>query len=136
MSWIGLAVEPGCPKRLRRSTRCPVCTPLFLKMRKFPGGDTGPSGEPLSSQMVDGQTDGGCDTSAFSGVSARKEGLAAEIEAEVEGVVLFLQSGLGHERAARRYMSLRDPDRLFCRHSKHLAFCRHSRHEANEYVHS
>ena len=37
-------------KCLSCSARCPVCTPS--KTRKFPGGATGPTGVPLSSQML------------------------------------------------------------------------------------
>ena len=54
----------------------------------------------------------GCDTRRFSGVSARKGGLSTAIEAGVEEVILYLQSGHGPERAARNYMHLREPGRL------------------------
>ena len=39
-------------------------------------------------------------------------GLSTAIEAGVEEVILYLQTGHGPERAARRYMHLRDPARL------------------------
>jgi len=35
------------------------------------------------------------------------------VEARVEEDILYLQSGHGPEKAARRYMHLRDPSRLF-----------------------
>ena len=54
----------------------------------------------------------GCTGARFSGISARKGGLSTAIQAGVEEVVLYLQSGHGLERAARRYMQLLDPTRL------------------------
>jgi hypothetical protein len=48
----------------------------------------------------------------FSGVSARKGGLSTAIEAGVEEIILYLQSGHGPPRAARAYMHIRDPRRL------------------------
>jgi hypothetical protein len=54
----------------------------------------------------------GCDPERFSGISARKGGLSTAISAGVDEVVLYLQSGHGPERAARRYMQLLGPERL------------------------
>ena len=51
--------------------------------------------------------------SRYSGVSARKGGLSTAVQAGVEEVILHLQSGHGLPRAARTYMHLQDPRRLF-----------------------
>ena len=36
MSWTGLALQPGCPKRIRRSARCPVRPLPFSKRAQWP----------------------------------------------------------------------------------------------------
>ena len=117
LQWTGLCVQPGCPKRLRRQARCPVCPPLFPKTCKTAGGRTGPTWDPIPPQRASAAIKrmvgiAGCDTRRFSGVSARKGGLSTAIEAGVEEVILYLQSGHGPERAARNYMHLREPGRL------------------------
>ena len=48
----------------------------------------------------------------LSGVSARKGGLSAAIEAGVEEVILYLQSRHSPERVARRYMHIREQELL------------------------
>ena len=83
-----------------------------------PVGSHVPSFTPLSPQMIgDGirRLLGACgaDVSHFSGISARKGGLTTAISAGVSEEILFLQSGHGQARAARNYMHLQDPDRLF-----------------------
>jgi hypothetical protein len=55
----------------------------------------------------------GADVSHFSGISARKGGLTTAITAGVTEEILYLQSGHGQARAARNYMHLQDPARLF-----------------------
>ena len=49
----------------------------------------------------------------FSGISARKGGPTTAITAGVTEDILFLQSGHGQTRAARNYMHLQEPNRLF-----------------------
>ena len=34
LHWMGLSIQPGCLKRLRRKAICPVCPQLFPKMCK------------------------------------------------------------------------------------------------------
>ena len=57
-------------------------------------------------------THAGAAPERFSGVSARKGGLSTAIEAGVEEIILYLQSGHGPPRAARPNMHIRDPRRL------------------------
>jgi hypothetical protein len=49
----------------------------------------------------------------FSGISTRKGGLTTAIAARVPEEIIYLQSGHGQTRAARAYMHLQDPARLF-----------------------
>ena len=57
----------------------------------------------------------GFDTSLFSGISARKGGLstAIMIEAGVPEHILWMQSGHAQDVAARRYVQLQSPARLY-----------------------
>jgi hypothetical protein len=55
----------------------------------------------------------GADLQRFSGISARKGGLSTAIAAGVSEDILYLQSGHSPSRAARNYMHLQDPHRLF-----------------------
>ena len=76
----------------------------------------------------------GCSGAHFSGISARKGGLSTAIQAGVEEVVLYLQSGHGPERAARRYLQPFDYTRLM---ATFLAFGRLAAGGQDErYVHA
>jgi hypothetical protein len=113
-----LAVSPLCQKQANPAFRCPHCHPLFSRLQNGPAGTHIVSHTPLSSQMIgDGirRLLGACgaDISRFSGISARKGGLTTAITAGVTEEILFLQSGHGQARAARNYMHLQDPARLF-----------------------
>jgi hypothetical protein len=113
-----LEPRPGCTKRAMPAARCPVCPPPpFPSTIKGPGYATVSSGRSMSVGQV-GQAirssvaHAGCDPERFPGISARKGGLSTAINAGVDEVVLYLQSGHGPKRAARRYMQLLGPQRL------------------------
>ncbi len=55
----------------------------------------------------------GVDTTAFSGVSCRMGDLTTAIEASVPEHILWMQSGHAQDRAARHYVRLTNPDRLY-----------------------
>ncbi len=55
----------------------------------------------------------GADTQRFSGISARKGWLSTAIAAGVSEDILYLQSGYSPSKAARNYMHLQDPHRLY-----------------------
>jgi hypothetical protein len=84
-----------------------------------PGNVTFATMEPCSPQMISDAImrmakQAGADPARYSGVSARKDGLSTAVQASVEEVILLhLQSGHGLPRAARTYMHLQDPRRLF-----------------------
>ena len=118
MRWMGLRVHRDCPKRRRPAARCPLCPPLFPNTINGPGGLRRATDQPCCPQRASSDIKkavsaaGGC-ASRFSGISARKGGISTAIEAKVEEAILYLQSGHGQEKSARRYMHLRDPSRLF-----------------------
>ena len=68
-----------------------------------------PSPGDLSRMIVDGLRQVGFDTSLFSGISARKDGLSTAIEAGVPEHILWMQSGHTQDVAARRYVHLGSP---------------------------
>lgn len=114
----GISVSPLCQKGANPSARCPHCPPLFSRFRNGPACRAVSSTDPLSTQMFADalrRVMGACgaDTSRFSGISARKGGLTTAISAGVTEEILFLQSGHSQSRAARNYMHLQDPHRLF-----------------------
>ena len=114
----GLAVSELCQKRAHPAQRCPHCMPLFSRFLNGPGCQPMVSIRPISSQMFSEALRRmvglcGADTSRFSGISARKGGLTTAVTAGVTEEILFLQSGHGQTRAARNYMHLQEPDRLF-----------------------
>jgi hypothetical protein len=53
------------------------------------------------------------DTSSLSGVSCRMGGLTIAMEAGVLENIMWTQSGHAQDRAARRYVRLTNPDRLY-----------------------
>ena len=121
LSWFllnGLVVSPLCTKQAMTAARCPHCAPLFSRLANGPAGTHITSMRELSTQMIgDGirrmMTICGADVRHFSGISARKGGLSTAITAGVTEEILFLQSGHGQARAARNYIHLQDPARLF-----------------------
>ena len=121
LAWFhlnGLAVSPVCTKQSQTAARCPHCAPLFSRLANGLAGSHTTSMRPMTTQMIgDGlrrmMTICGADTKHFSGISARKGGLTTAITAGVTEEILFLQSGHGQARAARNYIHLQDPARLF-----------------------
>ena len=118
MRWMRLHVHPDCLKRRRPAARCDLCPPLFPTTLNGPGGVRRATDQPCCPQRASSDirkaavAAGGC-AARFSGISARKGGISTAVEARVEEDILYLQSGHGPEKAARRYMHLRDPSRLF-----------------------
>ena len=118
MSKHGLTVSRLCQKTTNPAARCPHCPPLFSRLRPGPQCRNIPSDVPLSGQMFGDAlrrvlTACGADVRRFSGISARKGGITTAIAAGVTEEILFLQSGHSQSRAARHYMHLQDPQRLF-----------------------
>ena len=55
----------------------------------------------------------GVSTTSFSGASGRMGGLTVPVEAGVPEHILWMQSGHAQDRAARRFVRLTNPDRLY-----------------------
>ena len=117
MLFAGLVVHSACSKREAPAARCPRCPPLFPRLRNGPGNVPVVSGISCSPQMASKAVKrmavvAGAAQERFSGVSARKGCLSTAIEAGVEEIILYLQSGHGLPRSAKAYMHIRDPRHL------------------------
>ena len=115
---IALTTSARCQKQADPAARCNHCKPLFPRLQNGPGCTHIASNESISPQMFGDalrRVLGACgaDTRRFSGISARKGGLTTAITAGVTEEILFLQSGHSQSRAARHYMHLQDPARLY-----------------------
>jgi len=109
---------PSCTKRLYPGDYCPVCPPLFPVLQNGPQNIAVATFQHRSSQQISSGVKRVCahfgaNPAYFSGVSTRKGGLTIAIQAGVPEVILFLQSGHGQTRAARRYITFTEPSRLF-----------------------
>ena len=119
MDIAGTRPSKQCRRQSLRGKRCPDCLPLFPKLVKGPNGswvvapNPRPSAAMVSGMVVSALRGIGLDTTAFSGVSCRMGGLTTAIEAGVPEHILWMQSGHAQDRAARRYVRLTHPDRLY-----------------------
>jgi hypothetical protein len=122
----GLAVHPRCAKRARPAAACELCPPQFPLTHCAKGGITATTRRPCMRQQASdwirwAVKQAGGDSSRFSGISARKEGISTAIEARVDETILYLQSGHGaalpHGRTCRSRPLL-----AFSRRLRPLAF--------------
>ena len=119
MDLAGTRPSPACAGDRLRGKRCLVCAPLFPKLVKGPGSswvlhtDPTPSPACVSAMVVSALRMIGVDTASFSGVCCRMGGLTVATEAGVPENILWMQSGHAQDRAARRYVRLTNPDRLY-----------------------
>ena len=124
--WIrdqGLEVSPLCTDKENPGARCPFCPPLFPKTPRT-AAEPARSAQgynlrlSITRQMVSSgvkicMTLLGTDPRHFSGISMRRGGISAAINAGVPEPILFLQSGHGSAIAGRRYMQPTDPTLLY-----------------------
>ena len=115
---INLWPVSSCTKRLHPGAHCSVCPPLFPVLRNGPQNIAVATFQHRSPQQISSGVKRVCahfgaNPAYFSGVSTRKGGLTIAIQAGVPEEILFLQSGHGQTRAARRYISFTEPSRLF-----------------------
>lgn len=112
-----LSPRSGCTKKSAPHARCPLCPPLFPHTMRTVNGlhfsRSHPTPSTFSSWIVEALGYVGVDTSAFSGVCARRGGLSTAIEAGVPEVILWMQSGHAQSRAARQYVTLNSPALLY-----------------------
>jgi hypothetical protein len=119
MDLMGTRPSTACTARSRPGRRCTACPPLFPKLVRGTGdtwilhGNPTPSAALISGMVTSALRMIGVDTTAFSGVCCRMGGLTIATEAGVPESILWMQSGHAQDRAARRYVRLTNPDRLY-----------------------
>ena len=119
----GLEVSPLCTDQANPGARCPFCPPLFPRTLRAAGAPIQNAKGynlrlPVTRQMVSsgvkmGMKLLGADPRHFSGISMRRGGISAAINAGVPKPILFLQGGHGAAVAGRRYMQLTEPTLLY-----------------------
>ena len=108
-----------CTKSEKPHARC-KCSPLFPRLvldtrtKEYKVAPAPKATAPNVSQWVGAAlTDIGVNASGFSGICCRMGGLTVAIEAGVPEHILWMQSGHAQDRAARRYVRLQDPAKLY-----------------------
>ena len=118
---LGLRRDERCSKGDSPGARCPVCDPVFPRTVVGRTGEAhnqvGPL-RPMSRQQVSGAVKTaiallGLDNRHYSGISMRRGGITAAVQAGVPEPILYLQSGHGTAVAGRRYVDPDDPRVLY-----------------------
>ena len=116
-----LRVSDDCTKRANPGARCPACDPVFPRTVVGRTGEAhncaGPL-KPMSRQQVSAAVKTsiallGVDARHYSGISMRRGGITAAVQAGVPEPILYLQSGHGTAVAGRRYVDPVDPRILY-----------------------
>ena len=125
---LGTRTMNRCTKQRNPGGRCPFCDPVFPHAMANKStaagrrlGDGSPTRAPLtpaSRQQISGAVKVameclGVDTTFYSGLSMRRGGITAAVQARVPEPVLFRQSGHGTALAGRRYVDPVDPRVLY-----------------------
>ena len=119
MDLAGTRPRTHCQAEALKGKQCLCCHPLFPKLLKRADGSWGlhptpqPSAANVTAMVIASLRMIGVDTTAFSGVCCRMGGLTVATEAGVPENILWMQSGHAQDRAARRYVRLTNPDRLY-----------------------
>ena len=119
MDLAGTRPSPACEAVRNRGKRCRFCSPLFPKLKRLPDGswsvdnDPRPSAAAISAMVISALRLIGVDSTSYSGASCRMGGLTVATEAGVPESIMWMQSGHAQDRAARRYVRLTNPDRLY-----------------------
>jgi len=118
---LGLRISDNCAKPANPGARCPVCDPVFPRTVVGRSGEArtcvGPL-RPMSRQQVSGAVKTaiallGVDARHYSGISMRRGGITAAVQAGVSEPILYLQSGHGTATAGWRYVEPVDPSILY-----------------------
>jgi hypothetical protein len=119
---LGLRKDPRCTKQAKPGARCPYCDPVFPRLRVGRNTEALRSLTtpllPMSRQQVSGAVKValesiGVDPRHYSGISMRRGGITAAVQARVSEPILYLQSGHGTAMAGRRYVDPVDPRILY-----------------------
>ena len=119
LDMTGTRPRTNCQGVALQGRKCLTCPPLFPKLKRASNGTwtLHPSPEPsptlITSMVVAALRMIGVDTTSFSGVCCRMGGLTVATEAGVPENIMWMQSGHAQDKAARRYVRLTSPDKLY-----------------------
>ena len=113
-----LRVDPRCTKAAQRGASCPFCDPVWPKTVM---GRRGVSAGPIpgmSRQQVSGAVKValeslGVDARHYSGISMRRGGVTAAVQAKIHPALMHLQSGHGTATSSMGYVDPVDPSTLY-----------------------
>ena len=118
---LGLRKDQRFTKEAKPGARCPFCDPVFPRLRAgrntevLQRADEKPLAQ-IPRQQISGQVkieSIGVDARRYSGISMRRGGITAAVQARVSEPILYLQSGHGTAMTGRRYVDPVDPRILY-----------------------
>jgi len=116
---MGLRLDPRCTKLVHRGARCPYCDPVWPKtvVGRTAAAGPGPIAA-MSRQQVSGAVkvamESICvDPRHYSGISMRRGGVTAAVQANIAPAILHLQSGHGTATSSAKYVEPVDPRVLY-----------------------
>ena len=117
MDLAGTRPRTNCNRRPGK--RCTVCPPLFPRLVKGPNGSwvvparATPSAALVSTMVTSALKTIGVHSNTFTSAACSMGGLTVASEAGVPESIMWMQSGYAQDRAARHYVHLTNPDRLY-----------------------
>ena len=113
-----LRVDPRCTKAAQRGATCPFCDPVWPKTvmgrRKASAGPIlGMSRQQVSGAVKVALESLGVDSRHYSGISMRRGGVTAAVQAKIHPALMHLQSGHGTATSSMGYVDPVDPTTLY-----------------------
>jgi hypothetical protein len=107
-----LRLDPRCTKAMQRGERCPFCDPVWprtvvgRRAKSAPGQLQGMSRQQLSGAVKIALESIGVDARHYSGISRRRGGVTAAVQAKKPPAIMHLQSGHGTAASSMSYVEL------------------------------
>ena len=118
-----LRTDPRCTKAAQRGATCPFCDPVGPKTvmgrrgASAPGQLKGMSRQQVSNAVKVALQSVGVDARHYSGISMRRGGSTAAVQAKIPPAIMHLQSGHGTATSSMGYVDPVDPRTLYQRRS-------------------
>ena len=114
-----LLLDLRCTKAIQRGARCPFCDPVWprtvvgRRAKSAPGQLQGMSRQQVSGAVKIALESIGVDAKHYSGISMRRGGVTAAVQAKIPPAILHLQSGHGTATSSMGYVDPVDPRTLY-----------------------
>jgi hypothetical protein len=113
-----LRLDPRCTKAAQRGATCPFCDPVWPKTvagrrRESAGPILGMSRQQVSGAVKVALESLGVDARHYSGISMRRGGVTAAVQAKIHPALMHLQSGHGTATSSMGYVDPVDPAALY-----------------------